>query len=110
MEAFTLKGGRRTRVMGTLGMIEGDMESFTVSDFRTHRQERWSPKDVVELAAYAGHGHGGGDLCLTRDFVNAVGNNDPGRLTSSIDVSTESHVMGFCAEDSRLGGKKVLVS
>ena len=57
-----------------------------------------------------GHGHGGGDLCLARDFVNAVGNNDPGRLTSSIDVSTESHVMGFCAEDSRLGGKKVSVS
>lgn len=110
MEAFTLKGGRRTRVMGTLGMIEGDMESFTVSDFRTRESETWSPKDVVEVAAYAGHGHGGGDLCLTRDFINAVGNNDPGRLTSSIDVSTESHVMGFCAEESRLGGKKVSVS
>lgn len=110
MEAFTLKGGRRTRVMGTLGMIEGDMSQFTISDFRTGETQQWSAKDVVEVAQYAGHGHGGGDLCLARDFVNAVGNNDPGRLTSSIDVSTESHVMGFCAEDSRLKNKKVKVS
>ncbi|MDE5662211.1 MAG: Gfo/Idh/MocA family oxidoreductase, partial [Muribaculaceae bacterium] len=110
MEAFTAKGGRRTRIMGTHGMIEGDMEKFTISDFRSGEVQEWSAKDVVEVAEYAGHGHGGGDLCLSRDFVEAVGNNDPGRLTSSIDVSTESHVMGFCAEDSRLQNKKVRVS
>lgn len=110
MEAFTLEGGRRTRIMGTRGMIEGDMKQFVVSDFRTREKQSWSARDVREVAEYAGHGHGGGDLCLTRDFVSAVGNNDPGRLTSSIEVSTESHVMGFCAEESRLRGKKVKVS
>ncbi len=110
MEAFTVTGGRRTRLMGTHGMVEGDMKKFTVTEFLTGETQEWSAADVVEVAEYAGHGHGGGDLCLARDFVNAVGNNDPGRLTSSIDVSTESHVMGFCAEDSRLKHKKVKVS
>ena len=80
-----------------------------MAEFLTGESQEWSAADVVEVAEYAGHGHGGGDLCLVRDFVNAVGNNDPGRLTSSIDVSTESHVMGFCAEDS-LKHKKVKVS
>lgn len=110
MEAFTPYGGRRTRIMGTRGMIEGDMEEFTITDFLTRKKTVWNHKDITEIADYAGHGHGGGDLCLARDFVEAVGNNDPSRLSSSIDVSTESHVMGFCAEESRLNHTKVHVS
>lgn len=31
---------------------------------------------------------------------------DPGHLSSSIDVSMESHLMGFAAERSRRSGKK----
>jgi predicted dehydrogenase len=109
MEAFMAHGGRRTQVMGTLGEIVGDMKKFVMTDFRTGKTTEWDATTVREVAAYAGHGHGGGDLCLARDFVNAVGHKDPSYLTSDINVSIESHLMGFAAERSRLNGTKETV-
>jgi hypothetical protein len=109
MEAFMFDGGRRTQVMGTLGEIVGDMKHFVVTDFRSGNKIEWNASNVVEVAAYAGHGHGGGDMCLTRDFVNAVGNKDNSYLTSSIDVSIESHAMCFAAEKSRLSNQKTIM-
>lgn len=105
MEAFTLHGGRRTRIMGTRGMIDGDMESFSVTDFNTQRLKKWNMK-VEEIADYKGSGHGGGDHALFRDFVEAVAFQDPSKLSSTVDVSIESHLMGFAAERSRKSGKK----
>jgi len=106
MEAFLKEGGRRTQIMGTRGEIVGNMKHFIVTDFRSGEKVEWNAKDVKEVAAYAGHGHGGGDLCLTRDFVNAVGRKDVSYLTSSIDVSIESHSMCFAAERSRLKDRR----
>lgn len=108
MEAFAPKGGRRTRVMGTLGYIEGDMSTFTVTDFRTGKQRVWDKK-VQEVADYKGSGHGGGDLALARDFVSAVSRQDPSILSSTIDASIESHIIGFQAEKSRLSNKKITI-
>lgn len=93
MEAFTSYHGRRTRVMGSMGDIVGDMESFTYTDFRTGKQERWS---------HSSDSHGGGDWRLVSDFLAAVDSRDPNMLTSTIDASVESHLMGFEAEKSRL--------
>ena len=108
MEAFMAKGGRRTRIMATRGEIEGDMSAFTVTDFRSGKKRVWDAK-VEEVKTYVGHGHGGGDLCLVRDFINAVGNNDPSYLSSPIEVSVESHIMGFMAEKSRLSNRKASI-
>lgn len=93
MEAFTSYHGRRTRVMGSMGDIVGDMESFTYTDFRTGEQQRWS---------HSSDSHGGGDWRLVSDFLAAVDSRDPNLLTSTIDASVESHLMGFEAEKSRL--------
>lgn len=108
MEAFTPRGGRRTRIMGTTGYIEGDGTSFTLYDFRTGRQYVWDKK-VSEIADYKDSGHGGGDLALFRDFVEAVACGDQSKLSSSIDVSMESHLMCFQAEKSRKTGKAMPV-
>ena len=105
MEAFSPYGGRRTRIMGTTGYIEGDGGTFTVYDFRSGRKNVWNKK-VSDIPEYKGSGHGGGDLGLVRDFLEAVGHQDPTRLTSTIEASIESHVMGFAAERSRKSGKK----
>ncbi len=35
------------------------------------------------------------------DWINAVSQHNPALLTSTIDASIESHVMGFMAEESR---------
>jgi len=93
MEAFTAYAGRRTRVMGSMGDIVGDMDTFTVTDFRT--------KKSVVYDQSSGDGHGGGDWRLVRDWLQAVSQHKPELLTSTIDASIESHVMGFMAEKSR---------
>ena len=105
MDAFSPKGGRRTRIMGTMGLIEGDMKEFTVTDFLTRTPRVWNMK-VAEISEYAQSGHGGGDHRLVRDFLEAVDRQDPAHLSSSIDVSIESHLMGFAAERSRRSGRK----
>ncbi|HAG49651.1 MAG TPA: oxidoreductase [Cryomorphaceae bacterium] len=93
MEAFTSYHGRRTRVMGSLGDVVGDMTSFTHTDFLTGEKVVWEQKT---------DGHGGGDWKLVSDFIQAVGHQDPRLLTSTIGASIESHLMGFAAEKSRL--------
>ena len=108
MDAFTPWGGRRTRIMGTKGFIEGDMKTFTFYDFRSGHKSVWDQK-VSEVAEYKGSGHGGGDHLLARDFVRAVSAGDEKLLSSTIDVSIESHVMGFMAEKSRKSMKKVKI-
>jgi hypothetical protein len=105
MEAFAPIHGRRTRLMGTMGYIEGDMKKFTLWDFKTGDKKVWS-MEVEEVEEYKGSGHGGGDHALLRDFIEAVALQDENRLSSAIDVSIESHVMGFAAEKSRNTMKK----
>lgn len=108
MEAFTPYGGRRTRIMGTKGYIEGDASQFTVYEFRSNKKYIWDKK-VSDIPEYKGSGHGGGDMALVCDFIEAVSWQDASKLTSTIDASIESHIMGFRAEKSRLSSKKVKV-
>ena len=78
--------------MGSLGDIVGDMTSFKHTDFLTGKVTEWKQET---------DGHGGGDWRLAADFVQAVSKQDAALLTSTIDASIESHVMGFAAEKSR---------
>ena len=94
MEAFTPYEGRRTRVMGSMGHIVGDMVAFTHTDFRTGKITEWKEDGKIDT-------HGGGDWRLAADWVQAVAQQNPALLTSTIDASIESHVMGFAAEKSR---------
>ena len=105
MDAFSPKGGRRTRIMGTMGYIEGDSKSFVVTDFLTRTPKLWN-MEVAEIGEYAKSGHGGGDYRLVRDWLEAVDRHDPDHLSSGIDEAFESHMMGFAAERSRRTGKK----
>ena len=104
MEAFTSYAGRRTRVMGSMGDMVGDMEELVVSDFRTEKSTKLIPK-AEDVENYQNSGHGGGDWLLMRDFIKAIANHDPKYLTSTIEQSIESHIMGFAAERSRITGK-----
>ncbi len=108
MEAFTSYSGRRTRIMGSMGDMVGDMNELTVSDFKTGKSITLVPK-ADDVENYKNSGHGGGDWFLMRDFVMAVANRDPKYLTSTIDQSIESHLMGFAAEQSRKSSQVVQV-
>jgi predicted dehydrogenase len=100
MEAFTPWGGRRTRVMGSMGYIEGDMMRLEVYDFRTGTKTALESR-TLDPDQRAADDHGGGDWRLVADWVKAVSLHDPSVLSSTIDVSIESHIMGFAAERSR---------
>ena len=104
MEAFTPWGGRRTRIMGSMGFIEGDMSKLTVYDFVSDKSETME-SNAIEIPQYKNQGHGGGDWRLVADWIQAVSQHDPSLLTSTIDQSVESHIMGFEAENSRLTGQ-----
>jgi predicted dehydrogenase len=109
MEAHTSYSGRRTRIMGSMGDMVGDMDDLTVTDFRTGKSITLIPK-AEDVESYKNSGHGGGDWFLMRDFVMAVANQDPKYLTSTIDQSIESHLMGFAAEESRKSNRIVPIS
>lgn len=108
MEAFTSYSGRRTRIMGSMGDMVGDMKELVVNDFITRKQVTLVPK-AEDVEGYKNSGHGGGDWLLAHDFIQAVTKQDPKALTSTIDESIESHIMGFRAEKSRLQGKVMTV-
>ena len=102
MEAFTSYHGRRTRIMGSHGDIVGDMKKFTHTDFLTGKINKWDISlDQEKNSKYQLSGHGGGDWGLVTDWIKAVKNQDTSLLTSTIDASVESHIMGFMAEKSR---------
>lgn len=105
MEAFTAYHGRRTRVMGSMGDIVGDMDTFTLHDFRTGKATVYDSSNIDDVEGYKNAGHGGGDWRLARDWVQAVSQQNAALLTSTIDASIESHVMGFMAEKSRTSRK-----
>jgi predicted dehydrogenase len=104
MEAFTSYAGRRTRIMGSMGDMVGDMNELVITDFRTEKQTKLVPK-AEDVDEYRNSGHGGGDWLLANDFVQAVSQQNPKLLTSTIDESIESHIMAFMAEESRKSNK-----
>ncbi len=60
----------------------------------------WDASKAVQFES----GHQGGDHGLVHDFVRAVSFRRPDILSSTIQVSMASHLMGFRAEESRLNG------
>ena len=87
-----------------MGFIEGDMEKFTLYNFITDGSETMESR-AIEIEQYKNSGHGGGDWRLVADWIQAISQRNPDLLTSTIDQSVESHIMGFEAEKSRLEGK-----
>jgi len=78
------------------------MTEFTHTDFLTGKVTKWDVTiDENKNSGYQGSGHGGGDWGLVTDWINAVKKQDSNLLTSTIDASVESHIMGFMAEKSR---------
>lgn len=78
----------------------GDMTELVITDFKTGKQTKLIPK-AEDVEGYKNSGHGCGDWLLARDFVQAVAQQSSKLLTSTIDESIESHIMGFMAEESR---------
>ncbi|KAH9049014.1 hypothetical protein EDB84DRAFT_1261525 [Lactarius hengduanensis] len=90
----TLICERQTRLHFTHGEITGDMNTFTVTDFRTGQK-------TVHRPPSEGGGHGGGDLGLMRTFVEAVRTRQQELLGTDVTDVLKSHLTVFAAEHSR---------
>lgn len=101
MIAFTsLICDRQTRLHFTHGEIVGDMDRFTVTNFKTRRTEKHTPRGE-------GGGHGGGDLGLIRAFIEAVKTGRQEALGTDVGEVLRSHLTVFAAERSRLEGRVI---
>ncbi|OAX36588.1 NAD(P)-binding protein [Rhizopogon vinicolor AM-OR11-026] len=91
---------RQTRLHFSHGEIVGDMNDFTVTDFRTGCKTTHHLKNE-------GGGHGGGDLGLIRTFIEAVRTGNQGLLGTNVSEVLKSHLTVFAAETSRREGRVV---
>ncbi len=99
MTAFTNTGERGVFVMGTKGEIRADFKENIIHVYPFGKEERHI--DVTKLTDDFS-GHGGGDIVMLRNLVDAVYNNEA--PSYQIAESLESHFMAFAAEESRLNG------
>lgn len=100
--AFTDKTTRTIKIMCEYGEIRATDETKTIEITKFGKESK-----TIVLPETTG-GHGGGDEGFTRNFMESYLNNIP--FDSTIDMSIESHVMAFAAEESRMEhGKKINV-
>ena len=107
MSAFTNDSSRTLKLMGTRGELRASMDrnEIEITLFGSGQRE------TITLTDPGGHvGHGGGDLRLVRDFVQAVRHHGSYDSATSAKASVQSHLMAFAAERSRLEQRMVPLS
>lgn len=97
MTAFTKASGRRTRIFGSRGEIEGDGRFIKIHQFLTDREETIDTQNNNGIMQQ----HGGGDFGLMENFVNALLTKDPSKILTGARESLESHLAVFAAEKAR---------
>ena len=98
MIGFSNDGGRQTHCYGTKGEIYLDEQRRTI-EISVFGQR----KKVVHFDELSEDfsGHGGGDNEMMREFVQYL-NSETNTITSSINLSVDSHILAFASEYSRL--------
>lgn len=106
MMAFTKEMGRKMNFYGTLGeIILDEVEGFIQVRLFGGENITYSIKDLgaEESASY---GHGGGDFYIINELYDILSGKD--KSSTSLETSIESHLMGICAEESRLNDGKLI--
>lgn len=103
MTGFTALGGRRYDFHGTLGELILDE-----AEHRITLQKYNQDPEVIDLSTLeeSGYGHGGGDIFIIKKLYEVL--EGKGTAATSFEASIESHLMGICAEESRLQGGKLI--
>lgn len=103
LSGFTNKMYRTIKIMCEHGEIRGDdtLNVIEVTRFNSNMAEA-QQQTVIRPAAVSG-GHNGGDTGLMIDFLENLKNPDFSSR-SSIEMSVESHIMAYAAEEARMTG------
>ena len=100
---FSARPGRLISFYGTEGEIVMDevLNTLTIKPYG-------KDIEVMNLSslAFGGWSHGGGDVGLINDLYNIL--TGAKKDYTSLKESVESHLIGICAEESRLDGGKVV--
>ena len=100
MMAFAKEMGRRMNFYGTLGeIILDEIEGFVQLRIFGGENITYQIKDLGAEGT-TGYGHGGGDYYIINELYDILSGN--GKSSTSLEASIESHLMGICAEESRL--------
>ena len=102
MIGFSNDGGRQTHCYGTKGEIYLDEQRRTI-EISVFGQR----KKVVSFDELSSDfsGHGGGDNEMMKEFVEYL-KSSTATMTSSINLSVDSHILAFASEYSRLNNSK----
>lgn len=101
MTAFTPHMGRKTRVFGTHGYVEGDGARISLRDFRSNEHHEISTATGDDATA---GGHGGADQNLVDAFVRAVADGGRSDVLAPPEESYASHELVWAAERARTTG------
>ncbi len=106
MSAFSAKGGRCMRLMGTKGEIFADMEKDLITIMPFGGEE-----EVIDIRKLATDlsGHGGGDIRMVEDYLDVLEGKPMPTAMTTISRSVESHYVALAAEASRLKDGQVIV-
>jgi predicted dehydrogenase len=106
--------GRHLEIFGTEGVLRGG--AFVKKQLgcdlvlTRHGWDQPAEKIVIETPAVGYAGHGGGDLGLMSTLHADLTCPDPGAMRTSLEVSLQSHLMAFAAEESRRTGRTVTLA
>jgi len=101
LSAFTNKVHRTLKIMGTEGELRADdsRNEIEIQRFASNEKLIINPKVITG-------GHGGGDHGIMEDFIALIKTNT-GKALTSADISVESHIMSFAAEEARVTNKTI---
>ena len=100
--AFTDHRERETEVLGTRGSLVGDGQQIVHTDFLT----RTITRHRIEAQGF----HMGGDDAMLTEFFTAIRENRPDLISTTPEVSLDSHLMALYAEESRESGQVIRFS
>ena len=103
MTAFSKEIYRDLKIHGTKAELVGCVENNSI-EIRYFGGE--VEKITIDISAANVGGHMGGDFFMMNSLFKALNGEEAEGITY-LDVSIESHLMSFAAEESRMGGGKI---
>ncbi len=97
--------GRKTRIFGTKGEIEGNGWQLKHYNFLTDKMTEINTLTNSDGSLVGGHG--GGDYGLMDSFIEALATGDQGKIITGAQETLETHMAVFAAEKSRKENKAV---
>ena len=93
---------RKIRVMGTLGEIEGSIETSKFSVRKYDFDQSWYTTEEVDVSKQIieGDNHAGGDAGIIRDFCNMISGGEVSISCTKIQDSIYGHLCVYLADNS----------